>query len=218
MLPEGGEAPVEVFRRRLEDRAPAYPLPLGPQALDQLAAYLAFLDRERRRTNLTGPMPPDELVEHALESALGAGLLPPEARIADVGSGAGFPGIPLAIASPSLRLVPVEPRRKRRDFLAQAAAALSLSNLEPSVSSVRSLRPASLDAAVSRAVGGIAAIMANARFLRPGGSFLAWTTDRHGLEEELGKLFRLERVLRVPDTAHKTVALYRFAEAARPAG
>jgi 16S rRNA (guanine(527)-N(7))-methyltransferase RsmG len=218
MLPEGGEAPVEVFRRRLEDRSSAYPLPLGRAALDGLAAYLALVDRERRKTNLTGPVPAEELVEHALESALGAGLLPPEARIADVGSGAGFPGIPLAIASTSVRVVPVEPRRKRRDFLAQAAARLSLANVEPSVSSVRALPDESFDAAVSRAVGGIAAIMARARFLRPGGSFLAWTTDRHGLEKELGKLFRLERVLRVPGTSHKTIALYRFGEDARLKG
>lgn len=216
MLPEGGEAPVEVFRRRLEDRAPAYPLPLGRPALDGLAAYLALVDRERRRTNLTGPVPVEELVDHALESALGSGLLPPDARVADVGSGAGFPGIPLAIVSPSLRVAPVEPRRLRRNFLAQAAAGLGLTNVEPAVSSVRSLRRDSFDAAVSRAVGGIAAIMAPAAFLRRGGSFLAWTTDRHGLERQLGKLFRLERVLRVPGTQHKTIALYRFGEETRP--
>jgi len=218
MLPEGGAAPVEVFRRRLEDRSAVYPLPLPESALDRLAAYLAILDRERRRTNLTGPIPAEELVEHALESALGAGLLSPKARVADIGSGAGFPGIPLAIAAPSARVIPIEPRKRRRDFLDRTVSELGLPNVEPAAGSVRSLTPGSRAAAVSRAVGGIAAIVTGSRFLRPGGSFLAWTTDRHGLEKELGKPFRLERVLRVPGSAHKTIALYRFAEDARPGG
>jgi 16S rRNA (guanine527-N7)-methyltransferase len=210
MLPEGGEAPAEVFRRRLEDRSPDYPLPLGPAALDGLAAYLVVLDRERRRTNLTGPVSTEALVEHALESALGAGLLPPGAAIADIGSGAGLPGIPLAIAAPSIRVVPVEPRRRRREFLDAAVGELSLSNVQASVPSVRSLKRESLDAIVSRAVGGIAAIVGEAPFLRPGGAFLAWTTDRYSLDSALGKGFRLERVIRVPGTERKAIALYRF--------
>jgi len=215
MLPEGGEAPVEVFRRRLEDRSPAYPLPLGPAALDGLAAYLAILDRERRRTNLTGPVSTEALVEHALESALGAGLLPPGAAIADIGSGAGLPGIPLAIAVPALRVVPVEPRRRRREFLDAVVAELSLPNVQASVASVRALEDDSFDAVVSRAVGGIAGIVGDAPFLRKGGAFLAWTTDRYSLESALGKGFQLERVLRVPGTERKFIALYRFASESR---
>ena len=216
MLPEGGEAPVEVFRRRLEDRSPAYPLPLGPAALDGLAAYLAVLDRERRRTNLTGPVSTEALVEHALESALGAGLLPAGAAIADIGSGAGLPGIPLAVGSPSIRVVLVEPRRKRRDFLDATVRELSLTNVQASVASVGSLKTGSLDAVVSRAVGGIAGILGDAPFLRKGGAFLAWTTDRYSLESALGRGFQLERVLRVPGTERKAIALYRFAAEGRP--
>jgi len=210
MLPEGGEAPADVFRRRLEDRAPAYPLPLGAEALDGLAKYLEVLDRERRRTNLTGPVSTEALVEHALESALGAGLLPPSARVVDIGSGAGLPGIPLAIAAPSVRVLPVEPRRRRREFLDAAAAELGLRNVEPAVASVRKLQPQAYQAAVSRAVGDIASILGEARFLADGGALVAWTTDRYGLEAELGKRFRLERALRVPDTERKAIALYRL--------
>ncbi|HEY6050397.1 MAG TPA: hypothetical protein VIZ58_04055, partial [Thermoanaerobaculia bacterium] len=110
----------------------------------------------------------------------------------------------------------VEPRRLRRDFLDAAARELSLANLQPSVASVRSLKADSLDAVVSRAVGGIATILGKAPFLRRGGSFVAWTTDRYGLESALGKAFQLERVLRVPGTESKTIALYRFAADLRP--
>ena len=210
MLPEGGEAAADVFRRRLEDRAPDYPLPLGAAALAGLAKYLQILDRERRRTNLTGPVSTEALVEHALESALGAGLLPPNARVADIGSGAGLPGIPLAIAAPSLRVRPVEPRRRRREFLDATVRDLGLSNVEPAVLSVRKLEPRAFQAAVSRAVGDIAGIVGEAPFLADKGAFVAWTTNRYGLEAELGKRFRLERVLQVPGTARKSIALYRL--------
>jgi 16S rRNA (guanine527-N7)-methyltransferase len=210
MLPAGGEAPVDVFRRRLEDRAPAYPLPLGAAALDGLARYLEALDRERRRTNLTGPVSTEALVEHALESALGAGLLAPNARVADIGSGAGLPGVPLAIAAPSIRVLPVEPRRRRREFLDATVAELGLRNVEPAAASVRKLEPHAFQAAVSRAVGGIAEILGEAAFLADGGAFVAWTTDRYSLEAQLGKRFRLERALRVPGTERKAIALYRL--------
>ena len=82
--------------------------------------------------------------------------------------------------------------------------------MQESVPSVRSLERDSFDAVVSRAVGGIAGIVGEAPFLRKGGAFLAWTTDRYSLENALGKDFRLERVLRVPGTERKAIALYRF--------
>ena len=88
--------------------------------------------------------------------------------------------------------------------------------MQASVASVGSLKTGSLDAVVSRAVGGIAGILGDAPFLRKGGAFLAWTTDRYSLESALGRGFQLERVLRVPGTERKAIALYRFAAEGRP--
>src|ERR1700730_5842850 len=109
MLPEGGESPPEVFDALLGLRSPAFGLVLDSGASERLARYLAVLDLWSRRTNLTGPLPAPALVAHALESALALDWIAPGASLADVGSGAGFPGIPIAILRPDVSIVPVEP-------------------------------------------------------------------------------------------------------------
>src|SRR6516225_7047205 len=102
MLPAGQGSGPEAFAELIAGRAADFRLDLSPQARGLMAAYLALLDAARRRTNLTGPLTAAELVDHALESAFGGELIPPAARVVDIGSGAGFPGLPLAIARPDI--------------------------------------------------------------------------------------------------------------------
>src|SRR5215472_2247930 len=97
MLPAGGASPPEAFQSLLETRAPAFGLVLSEPSLARLSRFLARLDDARRQTNLTGPVSIEELVDHALESVLACRLLPPRAEVVDIGSGAGFPGLPIAI-------------------------------------------------------------------------------------------------------------------------
>src|ERR1700674_2034932 len=177
MLPEGGESPPEVFDALLSRRSPAFGLVLDPVTSDRLAPYLAVLDLWRRRTNLTGPLSAPALVEHALESALALDWIAPGASLADVGSGAGFPGTPIAILRPDFSIVPVEPRKKRREFLDHVSRALGLANVAAAAPGL-AVRPAGrLSGAVSRAVGGLAEIVGNGEFLEPRGLLLAWTTE-----------------------------------------
>ncbi|MEO8432878.1 MAG: RsmG family class I SAM-dependent methyltransferase [Acidobacteriota bacterium] len=208
MLPAGGESPPEIFLARLNDRAPAFGLTLPLPALDRLARYLAFVDLWRRRTNLTGPIDADSLADHALECALGADLLP-AGPVADIGSGAGFPGIPLALLRKDVVITPVEPRRLRREFLNLAARELRLENVTLSVPSVRGLPASTIRAAVARAVGGIADILAEPAFLAPRALFLAWTTEPETLARDLGGHFRLRKTHPVPTTQHKTIAVFQ---------
>src|SRR5262245_60455497 len=88
----------ERFQRLLEKQAPSFGLTLPPATLTAAGAYLESLDSWRRKANLTGALSAAELSDHTLESILGAGLIPQRASVVDVGSGAGFPGLPLAIA------------------------------------------------------------------------------------------------------------------------
>src|SRR5262245_33587123 len=88
----------EDFRKLLEQAAPSFGLELPVSTADGLSVYLAELDSWRRRVNLTGRLTPPELAAHALESVLGAGLVPQASKVVDVGSGAGLPGLPIAIA------------------------------------------------------------------------------------------------------------------------
>jgi 16S rRNA (guanine(527)-N(7))-methyltransferase RsmG len=198
-----------VFAAWIERRAPPFDLNFDAAALERLARFLSFLDLARRRTNLTGPFPSEELVDHALESALGASLLPGGARFVDIGSGAGFPGVPIAIARPDTRLTPVEPRRRRAEFLDAAIREIGLTNVDPPRRHLRELAPASADAAVARAVGGVDELVRDAGWLTPDGLFLAWTTEPQALTNRLEGEFRPEGTLAVPGSRRKVIAALR---------
>lgn len=104
-------------------------LELGAAGADTLAAFLNLLVRWNRVFNLTGVRRPDELIgRHVVESLALAPLLAGQ-RIADVGSGAGVPGLPLAIAEPGRAFTLIESRAKRCRFLRHAAAELGLANV-----------------------------------------------------------------------------------------
>ena len=215
MLPEGGAQSPESFQALLKEHAPSFGLDLPRAALEPLARFLSELDQARRRTNLTGPLAAEELVEHALESALGERLIPQGARVIDIGSGAGFPGVPLAIVRPDIAVTPVEPRRKRIEFLEAVSRALGVSNLSSPRKSLSDLPDESADAATARAVGGIERLLGNPRFLCPGGLFLAWTTDVGSLGRLLSPLFRLDGELPVPGSRRKRIARFRREEVPR---
>jgi 16S rRNA (guanine527-N7)-methyltransferase len=199
--------PPERFRSLLERALPDFPL--GPDLTDLqqlgLARFLAELDAWRRRVNLTGRLPSEELVSHALESVLGAGLLPPGAQVVDVGTGGGFPGVPLAIVRPDLSVTWLEPREMRAAFLRHVARTLPVGNAVVQAARAEDLPVSGFGFATSRAVGIEA--LGPLRFLRPGGGLLLWTTGTkatgtlpHGL--------RLEQVLPIPLSRERVIALY----------
>lgn len=117
---------------RLEAHCQALSLPWDPGWAAPVATHLRLLQRWAPRVNLTSVSdPPAALTRHVVDSLA---LLRLEAvrgatgRAADVGSGAGFPGIPLAIALPHVDWLLVEPRTKRGAFLSQVIAAAGLTN------------------------------------------------------------------------------------------
>jgi 16S rRNA (guanine527-N7)-methyltransferase len=95
-------------------------------ASDALELYLTELRRWAPRTNLVGSTEAGALQRHVADSVAAAELLPGAARVVDLGSGAGFPGIPLAIARPDLDLTLVEIRERRVHFLRHVVRRLGL--------------------------------------------------------------------------------------------
>ncbi|WP_456455428.1 16S rRNA (guanine(527)-N(7))-methyltransferase RsmG [Thermovibrio sp.] len=109
-------------------------LPEG--ALGKFEEYKELLKKWGRRINLTSLLEDREIEEkHFFDSLLGlkaferAGI-ELKGRVCDVGSGAGFPGIPLAILKPDLEFLLVEPRKKRAVFLEEVKRRLSLNNVK----------------------------------------------------------------------------------------
>ena len=177
MSPEGPPSPPEAFRELLAGAARRFALTLPPEALDSLSRFLAELDRWRRSMDLTGPLTLAELADHALESALGAHLLPRAAAVLDIGSGAGFPAIPLALMRPDVSVSALEPRSRRSEFLRHASRSVPVPNLRVIRERLEKLDGEPFQAATFRAVAHVAALAPEAPFLEPEGLLLASATN-----------------------------------------
>lgn len=107
--------------------ADALHLPVPDDARPLLLAYGALVARWNAHIDLTAARTPEQLAEVLFADALvltDEALVPRDARVLDVGSGAGAPAVPLALLRPDVSLVLVEPRRKRVAFLRTAVGSL----------------------------------------------------------------------------------------------
>ena len=202
----GEPLPPEGFRTLLRNAPPAFSLLLTESQENNLARFLAELDTWRRRVNLTGRLSSEDLVSHALESAMGAPLLPSDGRVVDIGSGGGFPGVPLAILRPELSVTWLEPREKRAAFLRHVARTLPVGNAVVEAARAQDLPDSGFDFATSRAVA-IESLHAG-RLLKPGGGLLLWTTAA-GAAATPPSGFRRESVVAIPLSRERVIAVYR---------
>lgn len=151
--------------------------------LDAACRYAELLADAGVERGLIGPREVDRIWDrHILNSAVVGELIETDARVIDVGSGAGLPGVPLAIARPDLLVTLLEPMLRRTDFLTEVVDELGLSATvvrgraeEPTVVSTIG----GADAVVSRAVADLQKLTRwCAPLLRPGGRMLALKGDR----------------------------------------
>jgi 16S rRNA (guanine527-N7)-methyltransferase len=145
-------------------------------AIAKLAGHLSLVEKWNRVHNLTAVRSTDQMVAlHVLDSLSILAHLGNAADIVDVGTGAGLPGIPLAIARPALRVTLLDSSHKKCAFLQQAKTDLGLANAEVVCDRVESWKPAKkFDVAVSRAFSDLADFVEQARHLvAPGGQLIA---------------------------------------------
>ncbi|MDQ5872710.1 MAG: class I SAM-dependent methyltransferase [Acidobacteriota bacterium] len=202
--------PPEEFRALLDAALPRFGLSDRSHRVEPLARFLSELDRGRRTTNLTGRLAAPELVSHALESVLGERLLPPSAAVVDIGTGGGFPGVPLAVWRPDFSVTWLEPRRKRAEFLTHVRDVVPVENARVLTGRASQLPAASFDFATARAVPMSHGVFGEALFLRPGGGILLWTTEPTQISSDLVRTgFRLAEVLPIPESRRRVIALLR---------
>ena len=182
-------------------------LALDPALAAPLLAYLALLARWNRAYNLTAIRDPRAMVRlHLLDSLAMHPFVRDVGALADLGSGAGLPGIPLAIAVPTLQVALVESSGKKARFLREAVRTLQLDNVRVAESRAEALdEPAAFDAITARALATLADILAvGAHLLAPSGRLLAMKGARPDAEiAALPAGWRIEAVhpLRVPGLA-----------------
>ena len=163
-------------------------LELSPAARERLLDYVALLVKWNRTYNLTAIRDPLAMVTHHLLDSLSVlphlqgylPRLPARARLADAGSGAGLPGVPIAIARPGWQITLAESSQKKAAFLRQAAIELALANVEVHEGRVEAWRPQPLfDLVISRAFAALADFIDACRHLVvPGGTLAAMKGER----------------------------------------
>jgi len=142
-----------------------------------MVAYAELLATTAIEWGLLGPREVPRLWErHLLNCAVVAELLPEGAVVDDLGSGAGLPGLVLAIQRPDLRVTLIEPLLRRATFLTETVTALGLQNVQVQRARAEELRTrrGSVDVVTARAVAPLGRLAGWALpLLRPGGALLA---------------------------------------------
>lgn len=175
-------------------------LALPDDARAKLAAYLALLAKWNRAYNLTAIREPERMVTHHLLDSLAVlPHLPAGARrVLDVGSGAGLPGVPIAIARPDVAVTTIDASHKKATFVRQAAIELPLPNVEAVAGRVEEHRPsARYDVVISRAFSDLATFAGLAGPQLAGGGVLVAMKGVHP-HEELRELPPAVEVLATP--------------------
>ena len=148
-----GEQEIEL----LHQAAGEIGINLSKQQIDQLIRYVNLIEKWNRAYNLTAVRGRQELLtRHILESLAIAPFIVGERRV-DVGTGAGLPGVPLAIADPQSQYVLMDSNGKKTRFLFEVKRQLGLSNIEVETIRVENWRPVQpVDTVITRAFADLA--------------------------------------------------------------
>lgn len=217
----------ETLITTLSEGAAAIGIRLGPAELDRFATYHREILLWNRRINLVSERSAQEIViRHFLDSLTPAPFLDrPDGALIDLGSGGGFPGIPLRIALPGLQLSLVEASRKKSSFLSHAVRTLRLDGVQVIRKRVEELTAGEalagrFDMLISRAAFKLPDLIRTASFfLKPGGQLIAMKgadpqekmEETERISEAAGMVFTACRAVRTPgaDSLRKIITYNR---------
>jgi 16S rRNA (guanine527-N7)-methyltransferase len=217
----------ETLITTLSEGAAAIGIRLGPAELDRFATYHREILLWNRRINLVSERSAQEIViRHFLDSLTPAPFLDrPDGALIDLGSGGGFPGIPLRIALPGLQLTLVETSRKKSSFLSHVVRTLRLDGVHVIQERVEELTAGKalagrFDTLISRAAFKLPDLIRMASFfLKPGGQLIAMKgpdpqeemEETERISEAAGMVFTACRAVRLPgaDSLRKIIIYNR---------
>jgi len=172
----------------LADGSRALGLSLPQVALERLIAFLDLMRKWNRVFNLTAVNDPIEMARHHLLDSLAVIEHLPPGRLADIGSGAGLPGIPIAIVQPGREIALNDSNQKKAAFLRQVVIELNLANAQVHAARVETWLPAApFDVVICRGFSELRDFVAPCRhLLAPGGVLAAMKGIRP--ETELARI------------------------------
>ena len=204
-----------VWKEKLAAGAAELKVPLDESQVDKLWRLGLLLRERNEQVNLTSIVSPEGILTlHMLDSLSIVPDLLDAATVLDVGTGGGFPGLPLAVACPEREFMLIDGTQKKIRFVNEAIEQLGITNAKAAALRAENLDAPKFDAVVVRAVGTVADVLHNAGHLvAPEGRLIAMK-GRHPAEEleAIPRGWRAKiSVLRVPglDAERHVVALTR---------
>ena len=135
-------------------------VPCSAEGERQLLQYIQLLEKWGSVYNLTAILQPDQIITRHILDSLAATPYVQGSRLVDVGSGAGLPGIPLAIVLPQLEVVVLDSNAKKTRFMQQAKIELGLQNVQVECQRVERFQPVhKFNTVISRAFASIAEML-----------------------------------------------------------
>lgn len=154
---------------------------LGSGKAAALLAYRDLVLDANRKFNLTAIIDSEEFaIKHIVDSLLGASEIPSGARVCDIGAGAGFPSIPLAVVREDIHVIALDSTAKKMSFVQQSANEIGLTNVKTVAGRAEEQRAmfGSFDVVTARAVSALPVLLELCiPLLKVGGRFLAYKTD-----------------------------------------
>jgi len=186
-------------------------------ASDQVAMvreYIHLLLKWNQSISLTTVTDPEEILSrHFGESMFAAKVRPVEnCRLADVGTGPGFPGLPLKILVPSLKLILIESNKKKYAFLSEVVRTLGLKEVEVLPERFEQIRPETLPVHLvsARALGEFKELLRwSARALTPAGNLLLWVGAEDVTRVAANQDWIWEPAIKIPDSQRRFLLIGR---------
>lgn len=173
---------MDLFSETLRDILADSGIPISVEQLEKMACYFSLLEEANKSFKLTKIAGPKEAAERHFYDSLvlpALNLISPGDRVVDVGTGAGFPGVPIAILRANVNMTLLDSMKKRTTFLESAIQKLSLPNVTVVTARAEDYSRGNVrekfDVALSRAVAPLNVLLEyTLPFLRIGGKALAW--------------------------------------------
>jgi 16S rRNA (guanine527-N7)-methyltransferase len=208
------EKPVQIAEETVRSILVVFGVNPSSEQVLKVMVFLRLILKWNQTINLTSIRQPEEIVaRHFGESMFASHVLPVEkGRLADVGSGAGFPGLALKIISPDLNVTLVEPNKKKCAFLWEVIRALDLSGVDVVPERFEETRfPAgSFDYVTARGLGGLSRVLRWAsNVLKPGGSVIFWVGGTDALRISHVERWHWDQPMRIPESQRRFLLIGR---------